>query len=174
MRDGRFWVRGPRQGDGRRKSIGFAATREEAEELLAPKPKPSAQQGASWQMGVVENVAFDWWDPADTKRFFEQRDRRETAERATRIPTSPAANAAWRLQHEREYRLLRHLDGWRRAKEIRAYVAEVNRLLEEFNCEPDPDASELPAWLAWCEEHASRLDPFTEMRQAMAKVNVAD
>jgi hypothetical protein len=83
---------------------------------------------------------------ADRRRWEEQeRLRREQVERE-------------RAERARVEKLLAEAEAWRRANDLRAYIAAVEE--QASDREPPTDASpELARWLTWARELADRLDP---------------
>lgn len=67
-----------------------------------------------------------------------------------------------RLEDERKEALLRRLDDWRRARQIREYVADVRQCCAGI--EREASVAEIVAELGWALELADRLDPLSAVR----------
>jgi hypothetical protein len=58
---------------------------------------------------------------------------------------------------------------WRFARDVREYIEETRRVLEEGDCRVTP-SGELDQWLRWCDDYASRIDPVAILRRKVARV----
>ena len=96
---------------------------------------------------VVRNQRLEW--EAREKIWREEEERRERQEREQ-------AEYSGRVQ-----RLSQELSGWRGAAEIRAYVAEVRRLVSTGSTA----TTEMDQWLQWALKRADNLDPLSTLRR---------
>lgn len=98
---------------------------------------------------------YDW----DVQRLHELREKRrkqrEEAERQERLRVEQEAR-------ERIRRLLHEASSWRRARDIRDYVATVQAAAVGLG--PERDAGKVSAWVAWALAEADRVDPLSDER----------
>lgn len=96
------------------------------------------------------------------KREREVQERRQRAEALERqlIARIEAAKQA------RMSRVLKDVDAWRRARDIRAYVAAVEAAYADLNPEGSEgsDPPKIAAWAAWARSVADSVDPIAERR----------
>jgi hypothetical protein len=73
------------------------------------------------------------------------------------------------LEAQRQKQLDEDLPRWRRARDIREFVAEMRRIVRDGGCNITP-GGELDEWLRWCDVRAEQLDPLTSLRKNVEDV----
>lgn len=85
---------------------------------------------------------------------------REWAEHRRKIAEMTERREELREEVEREQdavdSLMQEADNWRRARDLRAYIAVVQKMAENAGTLPDREQ-----WMAWAKQQADRLDPLT-------------
>jgi hypothetical protein len=102
--------------------------------------------------------------------------KRERVESEQRRKEQEESRRRWQLERDRQQldercrkRVEEEVPRWRLAREIREYVLETRRIIEEGQCTVIPDG-ELDEWLRWCDAYAMRVDPLESLRQEIVRV----
>jgi hypothetical protein len=136
--------------------------------------KPAIADTTRWK--VEDRIEKALEKIAETAR--NQKERRLEHERWTR-----KYEAEQRKREEEERRilsekqkkddLLAEVSNWKRAEEIRAYIARAREVIAEAGVRPDQNAQPGQK-LAWAENYANLLDPLTALRHTGSKSRPAD
>ena len=100
---------------------------------------------------------------AAQKRAEDERKRQEWMEHEQR--RREAEQRQWEDKKQLE-EVQAKIARWRLASDLRAYVAEATRMVEEAGCTIRPESS-LSQLVAWATDYADRIDPFSPLRREL-------
>jgi hypothetical protein len=107
---------------------------------------------------------------AEVKRVREEAEARERARREEQKRRDEAERRAIE-ERKRGEDIQEQLRRWRLASDLRAYVSECERLVENAECEVTPGGS-LERDNRWALDYAERIDPYTSLRRELAQLRM--
>ncbi len=130
-------------------------------------PKSSWTDGKKGRLEQILNafIAALCWASASIKRCRAESElRRVEQEKVAR--QHEEMEKTRKLEAERRQRIGDDIRNWTLARDIRALVADAQRIAEDGQCEIEPTGS-FGEWLQWCELYADSVDPLSPLRQAV-------
>ncbi len=105
--------------------------------------------------------------------------KRERLESERRRKEQEESQRQWQAERDRQQlddrwrkRVEEEMSRWRLVRDIREYVLETRRIIEDGECTVIP-GGELDAWLRWCDSYATKIDPLASLRQEISAMKAA-
>lgn len=127
-----------------------------------------SEAGKRWKLEDRIDLVLDGIERIARKRC-EERLESERRRRQWEAERERDAEEARRREEQRRRaaRLQQQVSAWRLARDIRAFVADMQSAAAEPDASTEP-GGELEAWLAWALDHADQMDPTTVLRRSLA------